>query len=135
MTMKKILKNILVATAMLAGIPAAHAEQPTNNEDIATRLNSRCPVNYNDGMLLQEVNLKDNNFIFVYQIPDNMYANMSSLGAILHDSLVAELVSSPDKDIQLLIELCRKSGSNILQRFTDPSGNAFSITITPDDIK
>lgn len=133
--MKRILRNILVATAVLAGASAAHAQQPANNVDIATRLNARCPVNYNDGMLLQEVNLKDNNFIFVYQIPDNMYANMSSLGAILHDSLVAELVSSPDKDIQLLLEQCRKSGSSILQRFTDPSGNAFSITITPDDIK
>lgn len=133
--MKKILRNILLATAVLTGASAADAQQPANNEDMATRLNARCPVNYNDGMLLKEVSLNDNNFVFVYQIPDDMYANMSSLGAILHDSLVAELVSSPDKDIQMLIELCRKSGSSILQRFTDPSGNAFSITITSDDIK
>lgn len=129
------MKKILMILAMLAGAASIHAAEPATNQDMATLLNSRCPINYNDGMLLENVTLDDNNFVFVYQIPDNMYANMSSLGPILHDSLVAEMVSSPDKDIQQLIEMCKKSGSNIMQRFTDTKGNAFNITITAEDIK
>lgn len=129
------MKKILQILIMIAGFATIHAAEPANNEEIATLLNSRCPINYNDGMLLQSVVLKDNNFIFAYQIPDDMYANMSSLGAILHDSLVAEMVSSPDKDVQKLIQFCVKSNSNILQQFNDTKGNAFTVTITTDDIK
>lgn len=129
------MKKILLILAIIAGFATVRAAEPTTSEEIATLLNSRCPINYNDGMLLQNVLLKDNNFIFVYQIPDDMYANMSSLGAILHDSLVAEMVSSPDKDVQKLIDLCKKANSNILQRFSDTKGNAFTITITTEDIK
>ncbi len=129
------MKKVLLILAMLAGFATMQAAQPTTNEEMAELLNSRCPINYNDGMLLQSVSLDNNNFIFIYQIPDNMYSNMSGLGPILHDSLVAEMVSSPDKDIQLLLQMCRKSQSDIMQRFTDTAGNAFNITITNDDIK
>lgn len=120
---------------MLAGFANIQAAAPTANEEIASKLNSRCPVNYNDGMLLNQVSVADNNFIFLYQIPDNTFANMAQLGPILHDSLVAEMVSSPDKDIQQLLTQCRQSGFSIIQRFTDSTGKAFNITITPDDIK
>ncbi len=129
------MKKILLIMALLAGAASLHAAEPATNEEMASLLDSRCPVNYNDGMLLENVKLKDNNFVFVYQIPDNMYANMSSLGPILHDSLVAEMVSSPDKEIQQLIAMCVKLGSNILQRFSDSKGNAFSFTITTNDLK
>lgn len=129
------MKKIILIMAMLAGFANLQAAAPATNAEMATLLNSRCPINYNDGMMLNEVSVSDNNFIFLYQIPDNTYANMASLGEILHDSLVAEMVSSPDKDIQQLLNLCRKSGFNILQRFTDSTGKAFTITITPDDIK
>lgn len=129
------MKKIFLILAMLTGFAGIQAAEPTHNDEIATKLNARCPVNFNDGMLLNEVSVSDKNFIFLYQIPDDTFANMSQLGPILHDSLVAEMVSSPDKDIQQLLNICRQTGFSILQRFTDSTGKAFNITITPDDIK
>lgn len=129
------MKKIFLILAMLTGFAGIQAAEPTPNDEIATKLNARCPVNFNDGMLLNEVSVSDKNFIFLYQIPDDTFANMSQLGPILHDSLVAEMVSSPDKDIQQLLNICRQTGFSILQRFTDSTGKAFNITITPDDIK
>lgn len=129
------MKKIILILAILVGFSNLKAAEPTTHEEIAATLNSRCPVNFNDGMLLNKVSLSDNNFIFLYQIPDNTFDNMAQLGPILHDSLVAEMVSSPDKDIQQLLTLCRQSGYNILQQFADSTGKDFTITITPDDIK
>lgn len=129
------MKKIILILGILFGFANMQAAAPAANQEIATKLNSRCPVNYNDGMLLNQVSVDDSNFTFLYQIPDNTFANMAQLGPILHDSLVAEMMSSPDKDIQQLLTLCRQSGFSIVQRFTDSTGKAFNITITPDDIK
>lgn len=129
------MKKIILILGILLGFANMQAAAPDANQEIATKLNSRCPVNFNDGMLLNQVSVDDSNFTFLYQIPDNTFANMAQLEPILHDSLVAEMMSSPDKDVQQLLTLCRQSGFSIVQRFTDSTGKAFNITITPDDIK
>lgn len=125
------------AQAQTPGVaPAQPAEQRPASpaaESVAA-LNKRCPIKYNDGMTLNSVAIAKEGILFDFTITDALYDNISSLGGILRDSIVAELLTSPNADTKALLAACRSAKLSILQNFTDTKSRTFTVTITPDDL-
>lgn len=119
----------------MAGFAYAGAQTKVPADSLATTINNKCPVNFNDGMTLQQVSIEDGKFVFDYIISDDLYGNVEKLGGILHDSLVAEMTTSPDTNIKNLIAFCRIKKIDILHRYSNSEKNNFIITITPDDLQ
>lgn len=117
------------------GFAYAGAQTTVPADSLATTINKNCPVNFNDGMTLQKVSIEDGKFVFDYIISDDLYGNVEKLGGILHDSLVAEMTTSPDTNIKNLIAFCRNKKIDILHRYSNSEKNNFVITITPDDLQ
>ena len=129
------MKKLLLILFTVMGFAYAGAQSTFPADSLAITINKRCPVNFNDGMTLQQVSIEDGNFVFDYNISDDLYGNVEKLGGILHDSLVDEMTTSPDENIKKLIALCRNKKIDILHRYSNSAKYNFIITITPDDLQ
>lgn len=129
------MKKLLSIFFILIGFSIASAQDTIPTDSVASRLDKRCPVNFNDGMTLQKVSIEDGKFVFDYLIADDMYTNVEKLGGILHDSLVAEMITSPDPDIKNLIVVCVRDKMDVLHKYNNSAKQFFIITITPDDLQ
>lgn len=130
------MKKLLLILCILTGFVCASAQDSALPSDtVASRLDKRCPMDFNDGMTLRGVTLQDSAFLFDYIISDDLYANVEKLGGILHDSIVAEMISSPDPDIKNLIVVCCRDKINVMHKYNNSANQFFIITVTPDDLQ
>lgn len=129
------MKKILLTFLAMIGFACADAQTTLPTDSLATTINKKCPVNFNDGMTLQQVSLEDGKFVFDYIISDDLYDNVAKLGGILHDSLVAEMTTSADPNIKNLIATCVNKNIDIVHRYSNSKKDNFIITITPADLQ
>lgn len=111
----------------------ARAQQPT--APAVEKINERCPVNVSDGCTLTSVSVGDKAVTFVYQVADGMFGNLEPMKDILHDTMVAEFMSSPDPAMKQVVAFCVASDFSILQKFMSEQGASFDIVISPAEMK
>lgn len=111
----------------------ASAQQPSAPE--VEKMNERCPMNVSEGCTLTSVSLGDKAVVFVYQVSDEMFGNLEPMKDILHDTMVAEFLSSPDPAMKKMVAYCLKVNKGITQRFVSGNGASFDICINADELK
>lgn len=111
----------------------ASAQQPVAPE--VEKINERCPLNVSDGCTLTSVSMGDKSVVFAYQVSDEMFGNIEPMKDILHDTMVAEFMSSPDPAMKQVVAYCLQANKGITQRFVSGNGASFDIVITPADMK
>lgn len=126
--MKKFIAIITLAMAAIG----ANAKTSAPAVD---KLNESCPVNVSEGCILKSVSKGDDTVIFVYEVSDDMFGNLEPMKDILHDTMVAEFLSSPDPAMKQMVAYCRETNIGITQRFMSGMGSSFDLVITAADMK
>lgn len=111
----------------------ASSQQPLAPE--VEKINERCPLNVSDGCTLTSVSMGDKSVVFAYQVSDEMFGNIEPMKDILHDTMVAEFMSSPDPAMKQVVAFCVASDLSILQKFISEKGASFDIIIAPAEMK
>lgn len=127
------MKKIIITLSLIIGWTLASAEINPKLMPLAEKYNAKCPVAMGD-ITMVNVENTDGAFIFYNNVSDDLFANTSNLKGILHDSMVAELVSSPDEMTKSLISECKISDTKIIERLTNSKGEYFDIVILPEEL-
>lgn len=119
---------------MTLALAAAGANAQTSVPAV-DKMNESCPVNVSEGCVLTSVTNGDKDVLFVYKVADEMFGNLEPMKDILHDTMVAEFLSSPDPAMKEMVAYCLQASKGITQRFTSGNGASFDIHISADDLK
>ena len=129
--MKKILA--IMALALMAF--GAKAQTQAAAPEAVAKVNAGCPKSIGEGCTLESVTLGDGAVVFAYNVSDEMFGNLEPMKDILHDTMVAEIMSTPDAAMKQLVTYCVSSGKGIVQRFVSPKGTSFDLRIAPGEMK
>lgn len=106
-----------------------------NATPVVEKMNESCPVNMGEGCTLTSVTMGDSALVFLFNISDEIYGNLEPMKDILHDTMVAEYMTSQDPMTKQVVVYCRESGLGIVQRYMSAAGKSFDVTITAADLK
>lgn len=124
---------IAIATLLCASAMPAVTQAENPLQTFAAAVNKRAPYEMTDGMTMLSCSLSDEGLVVVYSLSDALFSSLDFISEMLHDALVAELITSDKPRTLAMVAHLKQYNVSVIHRMTN-SGRQYDIVLLPTDL-